>query len=326
MLYFGLFVGLVASTLFFHSLLTPIDKTKNELVRFKIKRGENFSIIAERLLKESLVKSSTAFKIYAMFTLKATKMQPGIYNLRSQMSIPEIVSSLTSGVGSEAVVVIKEGYTVEDIESALVAAEVIEKETIQKTKNDLKQKGRWDFLKQADDVEGFLFPDTYRFHIDSDPTEVVVKMLDSFEEKAWPLLREKKNWYEVLIIASLLEREVKTFEDRQLVAGIIEKRQKLGMPLQIDATISYAKCGQRITECSNGVVTEKDLSIQSKYNTYQYSGLPPTPIGNPGLDAIKAAMKPKVSPYLYYLSAKGTGTTLFSRTLEEHNEKRAKYL
>mgnify|MGYP001588311823 FL=1 len=140
------------------------------------------------------------------------------------------------------------------------------------------------------------------------------------------MLEGRENWYETLILASILEREVPEFEDRQIVAGILLKRIKNIMPLQVDATISYVKCGGAIRECENPRVGRNDLNLSSPYNTYQVLGWPPGPISNPGLPALQAALAPKTSGYLYYLSAAKTGATIFARTLEEHNLNRAKYL
>ncbi|MEK7077064.1 MAG: endolytic transglycosylase MltG, partial [Patescibacteria group bacterium] len=137
------------------------------------------------------------------------------------------------------------------------------------------------------------------------------------QEKAWPVLRGKDDWYERLTLASYLEREVPEFQERRLVAGVLLKRERIGMPLQVDATLSYAKCNGALLKCPNVAVTRNDRSIASPYNTYERLHFTPTPIANPGESAIKAAASPEESPYLYYLSAKKTGETIFSRTLEE---------
>ena len=116
------------------------------------------------------------------------------------------------------------------------------------------------------------------------------------------------------------------FEDRQVVAGILLKRLETGMPFQIDATLSYIKCDGKFLGCENIRVLRKDLELPSPYNTYERIGWTPTPISNPGEEAIRATLDPERTPYWYYLSAKETGETIFSRTLDEHNENRFKYL
>ena len=126
-------------------------------------------------------------------------------------------------------------------------------------------------------------------------------------------------------MASLLEREVVSDKDRAIVSGILWKRLDRGIPLQVDATVLYAKKQQATTALAQSALTFKDLAIDSRYNTYKYRGLPLGPIGNPGLSAIQAAIHPAASPYLYYLSTPD-GRTIFSRTLNEHNAAKRKYL
>jgi len=183
------------------------------------------------------------------------------------------------------------------------------------------------FLKELPSratIDGFLFPDTYFFDKEYALSDIVDKMLGNFDEKITDAMRVKykargKNLYEVVIMASLLEEEVQTLEDMKIVSGILWKRMEIGMPLQIDATLAY------LTDKKTGEITNEDKLIDSPYNTYLYRGLTPTPISNPGLNAIQAAIEPTESEYLFYLSTP-QGETIFSKTNEEHNENRAKYL
>ncbi|MDI6820747.1 MAG: endolytic transglycosylase MltG [Patescibacteria group bacterium] len=297
---------------------------ENGLIKFKIIRGESFKNIGARLSRESLIKSITIFKLYSLLTGNAQKFQPGIYDLSQTMSVPQILRILTEGGKNEATVTIPEGSTLRDIDSILTSHSILEKDAL--TSYSLKYLSlEYPFLTEAGSLEGFLFPDTYRFNINSKVDNVVRIFLDNFKMKAWPLLSGTKKWYEFLISASFLEREVPEFDDRQIVAGILMKRLELGIPLQIDATISYIKCDGLLKDCNEILVTKADLKIPSTYNTYQHLGWTPTPIANPGQAAIKAALTPKTTPYLYFLSSK-TNETMFSKTLEEHNIKRAKYL
>lgn len=181
-------------------------------------------------------------------------------------------------------------------------------------------------IAAREELEGYLFPDTYRFRPDSDPEAVVKRLTDNFEVKAAPLLTSP-DWEpaEILTIASLLEKEVPDPADRRIVAGIIEKRIKEGMPLQIDATICYLKeLASSTAPCYP--ITRVDLTIASPYNTYLYRGLPPGPIGNPGVGALTASLEPQASQYWFYLSDPATTRTIFSRTNEEHEANRARYL
>ena len=188
-------------------------------------------------------------------------------------------------------------------------------------------KVEYEFLSEAKSLEGFLFPDTYRFERDTDVKYVVMRLLDTFSDKAWPILRKEDDWMSNLILASFLEREVPDFNDRRMVSGILLNRMRIGMPLQVDATVAYIKCDGGFVLCGEGqILSKKDLSMPSPYNTYQRLGWTPTPIANPGEAAIKATVTPIDSSYIYYLSDPETQNTIFSRTLEEHNVNRVKYL
>ena len=166
-------------------------------------------------------------------------------------------------------------------------------------------------------LEGMLFPDTYRFDRGSSAEDIIARMRKDYSQK------------DALIIASILEKEVRTENDMKIVAGIIEKRLAAGMALQIDATVAYGVCYPEFLKGRYCDVSKVNLvdnkKLDSAYNTYTRTGLPVGPISNPGLKALMAAQNPQSSEYWYYLSAKD-GTTIFSRTLEEHNIARVKYL
>lgn len=293
---------------------------------FKIERGESFKSVGARLSQESLIKSIAVFKMYALITGRAQKIQPGTYELSNAMSLPEIVTLITSAKRGDVLITIPEGAALRDIAESLEIAGVL------KDKKDLIElpiaslRVDYPFLSRATSLEGFLFPETYYFEKNSSAETVARKMLGVFTSRAWPLLSESRDWYERLILASYLEREVPEYEDRTLVAGLLLKRISLKMPLQVDATLSYAKCGGALKSCPEIRVFRSDTGIASPYNTYKRLGWTPTPISNPGEIAIRAALNPKQSPYLYYLSAPNTQETFFSKTLKEHNEKREKYL
>ncbi|KKU15522.1 MAG: Aminodeoxychorismate lyase [Candidatus Jorgensenbacteria bacterium GW2011_GWA2_45_9] len=293
--------------------------------QFSIEKGESFKNIGAELADNGIIKSKAIFNFYSLLAGKVKKFQPGVYSVSNAMSIPQVVDVLTSRVRRDVLVTIPEGLTTKDIESVLsengvLAEGALVNYDIQKLKSD------YPFLSSASSLEGFLFPDSYFFDLNSSSDAVVRRIIDNFSKKAWPILSAAADWGDRLILASFLEREVKGFEDRQTVAGILVKRIARGMPLQVDATISYAKCGGKTTNCQNIKVYRADLDYSSPYNTYKHAGWTPTPISNPGESAIKAAISPAPSPYLYYLSKPDTGETVFSRTLEEHNANRAKYL
>ena len=286
-----------------------------------IEQGSGLAEIAGKLLEDGLIRSGVMFKLYAFIFGKAHLLKPGTYDLNTGMGMGEIILILVQGPSREVSITIPEGSNKWDIDSLLSEGEVLApRELIA-------------FLdKEKDDLEGYLFPDTYRFYRNSSPMEVVQKMRQNFDEKANPILmRDEKNLYSNLILASLLEKEVPDFEDRKIVAGLLLKRLKIGMGLQVDATICYTKLKQaeelkkEIPQSCHpfGAI---DFKIDSPYNTYLHRGLPPTPIANPGLEAIRAALDPQDSPFWYYLSDPKTKKTIFSKTLDEHRENRVKYL
>jgi UPF0755 protein len=192
-----------------------------------------------------------------------------------------------------------------------------------------KEFGRFDaseFLALARDKEGYLFPDTYFFLPNVRAQEIVRAMEENFYKKVFALdeLQEKvkkfgKPWKDVIIMASLLEKEARDMETRRTIAGILWKRLDIGMPLQVDAVFLY------INGKNSYQLTLNDLATSSPYNTYKYKGLPPGPIDNPGIDAIIAAVTPIESDYLYYLSDRH-GNTYYAETFEEHKKNRRLYL
>ena len=205
-------------------------------------------------------------------------------------------------VPNDIQVTIPEGTNLADIEKVILSSGIVLTDGL---------------LKNSLELEGYLFPDTYRFEKSSSAADIIFRMKKEHQDR------------DTVIIASMLEKEVQTEADMKIVAGIIAKRLKAGMALQLDATVAYGACLPiflRGEYCDVSEVNIVDnLKRDSAYNTYTRAGLPPGPISNPGLVALRAASNPQESPYWYYLSARD-GTTIFSRTLEEHNRARARYL
>lgn len=203
------------------------------------------------------------------------------------------------------IITIPEGVTVSDINGILQENRILGSSTLPL------------------ELEGYLFPDTYEFFLDSSPEVVKKKFEENLDSKILELFPggiSKEELREVLTIASLIEREVPPSDDRRIVSGIIRARLDAGIPLQIDASLCYIK------EKPCLPITEGDKKNDSLYNTYLHRGLPPGPIGNPGLDAIVASVNPQGSPYLYYISDPETGRTVFATSLDEHNSNVVKYL
>ncbi|MBI4262164.1 endolytic transglycosylase MltG [Candidatus Uhrbacteria bacterium] len=173
-------------------------------------------------------------------------------------------------------------------------------------------------------VEGYLFPDTYRVYKKATALDVVEKMLANFDARVTADIRAKiraqrLTLHEGVTLASIIEQEVATPEDRRVVADIFLKRLKAGIALQADSTVNY------ITKKGMSRATIVDTKIDSPYNTYRYRGLPPGPISNPGLDAILAVAEPTLSPYLYFLTTED-GRVIYARDFEEHKQNRQRYL
>lgn len=306
----------------------------------EISSGLGSRQIAEVLKKEGVIRSRWALVIYVSLKGKASQLKPGSY-VFSPAAIPEIVRDLVRGGTNERVITVPEGWSVKDI------AEYLRREGITKSDvflrivdspsqtefgskfdpNSVWDTDRFDFLKDKPDnlgLDGYLFPDTYRIFKDARPEEIISKMLENFGKKLTPELREeitRRNLtiFDVIRMASLIEKEVVSDENRAIVSGILWKRLGAGIGLQVDAAISYIT-GKKTTR-----ISLEETKIDSPYNTYKYRGLPIGPIGNPGLSAIRAAIYPKESPYLYYLSTPD-GRTIFSKTLEEHNAAKTRYL
>jgi len=293
----------------------------------KILPGDGVGKIGQILEEENLIRSSYAFKFYTFFRGASSQLKPGRYIVSPSLNMSEIVRLLVDGP-ADIEVLIHEGKTLKEVDSQFASLGLIDAGSLASYDVEaLKQK--YPFLERVKTLEGFLFPDTYRFSTDSTTEDIVKKLLDNFQYKAgsafsFETSEEDKDWYNDLILASLIEREVPFSEDRRIVAGIIKKRLDVGMGLQIDATVIYAKCNGVFENCPR--LTPDDFLIQSPYNTYRYQGLPPAPIANPGLDAILAARNPQNTKYWYYLSDPETKNTIFAATLAEHNRNKARYL
>ena len=317
-----IFAGCVSLAVFLFFLL-PVSR-QPEVRPIEISSGMGVRMIADRLEELKIIRSSGTFLIFSVFSGSAHILKPGNYQLSPASSTPEIISFLSRGPKKDIAITFPEGVTLRDIDFLLSRAGVIAPGTLINfpiTSIALS----YPFLRDAQSPEGFLFPDTYRFFINSQTSEVIEKFLDAFKKKAWPML-PGTDFKNKLIIASMIEKEVPEPKDRRIVSGILHKRLNVGMPLQVDATVCYAKeeAARAAVPCLP--LTPLDFAMDSPYNTYQQNGWPPGPIGNPGLEAIRAALRPQTSPYWYYLSDPATQRTIFSATLEEHAQNKAKYL
>lgn len=301
----------MAGLLHYFFIMPPVDFPSNST--YLIMENSSLSEVAVKAKKENLIKSPLLFKILATFLSGNKGVISGDYVLNKKENLFEIVQRfIIADYRLSAVkITIPEGLNVYEI------AEILSK------KDDLRNFNPQEFLALAKDKEGYLYPDTYFFLPNVKAKQIIETTEGNFMKKVALIQNDIKKFgktlKEVLTMASLLEKEVSKTEDRKIVAGILWKRIKVGMPLQVDAVFPY------IMQRKNKITTRDDLKIDSPYNTYLNKGLPPGPIANPSFDAIVATINPKETKYFFYISDKN-GITHFAKTLEEHNDNVKKYL
>lgn len=298
-----------------------------------IQPGEGVRDVAHDLKVRKLIVSEQAWNLYIILTGRRSALLAGEYTLKQTMTGREIATTLAAGHvdTGEVKVKILEGTTAKEIAAQLEKAGVISSTDFMTAiaTNDSRTilpDKTYDFLRSKPssvDLEGFLFPDTYRFFKKSTAAAVLRKFLDNFDARYTQAMRtattgQGQTIFQEVTMASILEAELKTDVDRAMAADIFWRRLDAGMALNADTTVHYA------IE-SNKPLTTADLQIDSPYNTYKYPGLPVGPIGNPGVSALRAAITPKANEYWYYLTALD-GTTKYAKTLDEHNANKAQYL
>ncbi len=330
-----------AGVAFWYFGISPVNPSSQEQIRFVIQKGETPFEISRNLKSQGLIRSSFLFRAHAALFQKARNLKAGWYALSPSIGMNEVVAKFVAGDIIKEELVVPEGWTLRDIAKALETKGLFTQEEFfsvaglpaldYRENPELLQpfdfSPEFGFLQEKPSfisLEGFLFPDTYQVTLGEKPHDIIRRMLANFQKRLEQELVEKikaqdKSLFEIVTMASLLEKEVRTLEDKKLVAGILFKRLRHGMPLQVDATGVYAK-GEHA-----GKVSIVDTQFESIYNTYTNKGLPLGPISNPGLESIIAALEPQESPYWFYLSA-SDGTTIFSRTFQEHKAAKLKYL
>lgn len=278
-----------------------------------VANGKNLSEIAAELKQKHIIRSSFWFTNFVIMLNRERKVVGGEYYFEKPLSVYGVAKRLTQGQFhmEQLKTTIPEGSTIFDISDIL-----------NKNYPDFDSSHFYDLAKSK---EGYLFPDTYYFGADVKPEKVVAMMTTTFDKK----IRQDtvqaaiktfgKPLSDVLIMASILEGEARQMRTRQIIAGILWERLRLKIPLQVDAAFRYVN-GKTSSE-----LTLSDLKIDSPYNTYIHTGFPPTPISNPGIDSIMAAVTPIKTDYLYFLTDKD-GNMHYARTLDEHAANKAKYL
>jgi UPF0755 protein len=295
-------------------------------VDFTVRRGANASQIAADLLSAGLIKSALAFKFVLFESGTENALQTGTYKVSAALSPRDLATLFQKAPGDQVALRIIEGWRLTEVAVAVnkafpsISAADVTAAAVVGTRNNFVLSG----LDPKTSLEGFLFPDTYFLRPDATADQIIGILLDNFETKAGPALRtaaaaRSVAIYDMVKLASIVEREARDRKESPTIAGVYQHRLDIGMKLDADPTIQYAK----------GTWDElslDDLKLVSPYNTYLNAGLPPSPIANPGLAALQAAAQPEKTDFLYFVAkGDGTGDHAFAKTLEEQEANRVKY-
>lgn len=308
------------SLVWFYKNTKPVSSDKT-FTNFLIAKRSSASLVGNKLQGAGLIKNATVFKIYLRLTGQAGKIQTGEFRLSPSFSLFQVVDQLSRGP-IEIWVTVPEGLRREEIAAKFA------------TNLDRDQTFVNDFLASSKGQEGYLFPETYLFPKDASASAIVAKMIKTYESRTKDLspINTNLSKSEIITLASIIERETKTDEERPIVAGILMNRLSIGMALQVDATLQFAIANLNYKfQITNPTykwweqITKNDLNINSPYNTYKFTGLPPGPIANPGSTSIMAAFAPSPSDYWYYIHD-DKGKIHYAKTLAEHNQNIRTYL
>ncbi len=304
--------------------LVSATSTEGEAVVVEIEKGASTEDIAQALKDKGLIKSVTIFKVRAKLSEDGSKLNYGTFNLHKGMCIPDIISTLAGNYATRPTVkfTVPEGFSVQQIAKRAEELELCSKEEFYDALDDSYD---YEFLKNvpfkdgADyPLQGFLYPETYEFFADATAHDIINKMLSQFEKEISKFkIPKEQDLYEIITIASMIEREALWDKEMKTISGVIYNRIEKGMKLQIDATVQYAVSKG---EYNIERVTYDDLEIKSPYNTYRNEGLPVGPISSVSSIAIEAAINPESHEYLYYHTdtEKNDGTHIFTKTYQEH--------
>lgn len=287
----------------------------------EIPEGATFRQVAGLLKMEGLIRSQWAFVLLGKLTLSDRRVLAGEYILHSDMAPREILAELRSGRVALHQVTIPEGYTAVQISELLSQKGILEGAEFLKLVHDPA------FIRALDlketSLEGYLFPSTYRIARHAKPRDVIGTMVAGLRQVLTPELQARAKEvnmtiHQVLTLASVIEKESSVEDEQELVSAVFHNRLRRNIPLQSDPTVIYG------LQNFDGNLKKKDLAVASPYNTYKVAGLPPGPIANPGAGAIRAALYPVHTTYLYFVS-RNDGTHQFSSTLAEHNRAVERY-
>ena len=313
-------LGIAAGILYAVQLLAPLSADKNvPTVLVTIPPGKSARQIGEILAGKHLIRKAYSFVLASRMDHLSGQMRAGRYELSPAMPPRQMAALMALGETASRVVTLPEGFTVRQIARRLAGQKLTNERDflrLAQTQGQTFHVHGW--TPPDDNLEGYLFPDTYDVPKGATPREIIQMMLDNFHARVFvPESAESAHFPgglpDAMILASLVEREAEADADRPLIAAVYLNRLKIGQRLECDATVQYALPEHKTR------LFDRDLRVDSPYNTYRYAGLPPTPIANPGLPSIEAALHPAHVPYLYYVAAPN-GRHVFSATFVQHQQ------
>lgn len=286
-------------------------------IYYRLKPGLNSRDIAEELVQKGILRSRFDFWWLARVKGRAADFKSGTYALKPDMTAEEVVAKFASGETTQIKFTIPEGFGVKEIAKRLADEGIVNEETFLRK---AKHFAPYDYIEQKPEAhyacEGFLFPDTYTLEGDEDADAILNMMARDLDQRLTPAMRARAaemhlSIYDLITLASLVEKEARFAEDRPIIAQVFFKRLEVDMPLQTDTTLQYLMDGPKED------VSLEDTKIESPYNTYQHKGLPPGPVASPGMAAIEAVLYPADTDYLYFVADR-QGHNHYSHTYEEH--------
>jgi UPF0755 protein len=295
--------------------------------QFTIEAGQGVNEISQNLYEQDLIKNKFIFETWIWVKKAQSNVLAGDYVFPGDISISRLITTILNGPDiNDGSVTLVEGWDRNMMAKYLEKQNIDSEEFLRISSDASIWASIYDFLEEAPSestLEGFIFPDTYFINSDTSAEDLVIKTLNNFNQKIFrfreEVIKQDTNFFEVVTLASIIEREVPNSEDKKMIADIFLKRLEIGMALQSDATINFVT-GKGMTQ-----PTYADLEIDSPYNTYKHAGLPPGPISSPGEDSIEAVLYPTSNPYYFFLTSH-EGEVIYSKTYEEHLDNKAIYL
>jgi UPF0755 protein len=312
-----LVLGLLAVSLVYVDFMRPAGPPAETFV--EVVPGMSSRAIGTLLAGHGIVRSRYAFDLW--HRLHGGTLKAGEYRFDQQATLPAVYNRIVRGDVYTRTVTIPEGFNLFDIAQAVEDAQLGSKESfLDAASQDVALVA--DLDPGAKNLEGYLFPDTYRFQRRQTPTQMLTAMVKRFRQNSASIGLEG-DYHRVVTLASLVEKETPVAADRPMVASVLENRLTKDMPLMTDPTVIYAAL---LEKQYRGTIYQSDLKRDSAYNTYRHAGLPPGPICSPGVASLQAAMHPAKSDFLYFVAdASASGHSRFAATLEEHERNVSAY-